>query len=196
MDQPIDVNKFRVAPGQNLISDRELANFNQVLVIVKSENGVITAEWAPIIFAKLEANRRTLKIVNGKDLAGLEIHNRLGCYDISNDVNNGNILISDTFLDAQQVAALIDLLNENDNFYNDLYEQALALHIAGDINVDNYRQFIVKICARLDRLNRAYAAANYEQKKENREQREKRIEEEESQLKRERERRKELKSIG
>lgn len=160
------INKFnnlRVPPGQAAITNAELANFDQVLVIIKNENrDIIGAEWAPIAFAKFEANRKTLKIVNGNDIADIQIHNRLGCnYDITND----NILISDTFLTAAEVAALVDLLNENDSFYNDLYQQALALQATStDLNPQLYQQFIAKVGYRLDRTNKVYALALVEWK--------------------------------
>lgn len=149
-------DNLRVPPNVNIITNAELAKFDQVLVIVKDENKqIIGAEWAPITFAQLEANRRTLKVVNGNELADIEIHNRLGH---SYDITNNDILISDTFLDANEVAALINLLNENDNFYNDLYQQAQALQTAsGGVDPMMYQQFIAKLGNHIDRINKAYA---------------------------------------
>ena len=151
------LDNLRVPPGSQVITNPELANFEGVLVIIKNENkNIIAAEWAPITFAKLEANRRTLKIVSGKDLNGIKISNRINFdYNLDN-----NILISDSFLTNDEVLALIDLLNENDNFYNNLYTQAVAL-LAASSEVDSKlcQQFIVKIGNRLDYTNKVYALA-------------------------------------
>ena len=158
------LDNLRVAPNANVITSAELAKFDKVLVIIKNQNRDITgAEWALISFAELEANRRTLKVVNGNDLIGIDIHNRLG---YSYDIVDNDILISDTFLNMDEVTALIDLLNENDSFYNDLYQQALALRAASaGVDAEVYQQFVAKIGNHIDLTNKAYVLSKINTKK-------------------------------